>query len=91
MIFLKIKDMFIKIVSETQNLLLFSGFDDREPHIKFSLGQFFNGPSQFVGCWGGRASSGLDHDWTTTGALWNPIENVLFACVFSFCTIWGQS
>ena len=26
--------MFIKIVSETQNLLLFSGFDDRNPHIK---------------------------------------------------------
>ena len=34
MIFLKTKDMLIKIVSETQNLLLFSGFDDREPHIK---------------------------------------------------------
>lgn len=34
MIFLKIKDMFIKILSKTQNLLLFSGFDDREPHIK---------------------------------------------------------
>ena len=34
MIFLKIKDMFIKIISETQNLLLFTGFDDREPHIK---------------------------------------------------------
>ena len=26
--------MFIKIVSETQNLLLFSGFDDGKPHIK---------------------------------------------------------
>jgi len=26
--------MFIKIASETQNLLLFSGFDDIKPHIK---------------------------------------------------------
>ena len=34
MIFLKIKDMFIKILSEIQSLLLFSGFDDSEPHIK---------------------------------------------------------